>query len=215
MYPSAIQTRYCLIEWSAVVETGRRRRDVRHELNLPAGDNAVEPSETGPRRRSIWGALLMPLLVTGFAVAFLWDGFVRYPRQNAAELFRRQGQTGESLPSADARLTAHLARDHIAALPAGTPDSDVIARLGEPSLRAGDRLFYLGHGGALHVELRAGLVEQAGWEDALHSATDLAVQRWIGAILAVASVVLLGRWGVSLMAASNPRTTASSNSRDQ
>lgn len=184
-----------------------------HAPEPSEGGEPVKSPQNAPSKPSMLSVLLMPLLVTGFAVAFLWDGFVRYPQRNVAELLRRQGQSVENLPTADATLTADRAREHVAALPAGTPVSEVVARLGEPPLRAGDQLYYFGHGGALHVELRAGLVAQAAWEDAPHTATDLAVQRWIGIILAVAGVILIVRMtftlaGTKSPAASSPTTNA-------
>lgn len=130
-------------------------------------------------------ATLAALLINGFAIAFLWDGYVGYARKNVEQLVVSLGLDLHPLPVIDKNFTA-MAGDQLAReLREGLSSEEVETRLGAAALSHGDDLYYLGPGGHLRIHLDHARVESAEWIDGIHAETDLAWQRWIGYALAV------------------------------
>jgi len=157
----------------------------------------MQPIQSGTTTERIVRSTIPTLLVTGFAGAFLWDGYVGYTRDNARQLARTLGrEAAAALPPIDRNLSADTAKPLAEQLRIGTPISQVHAALGLPAIEHGEELYYLGSTGHMVVRQAGGAVAQIGWIDGVHSSTDLAVQRWLGYILlpvAVALLINLGR----------------------
>ncbi len=130
-------------------------------------------------------ATLAALLINGFAIAFLWDGYVGYARKNMDQLVRSLGLDPDPWPVIDYKLTAAAGDQLARELREGTPAEKVEAQLGKPDLSHGDDLYYLGPGGHLLLHLDHASVKSVEWIDGIHPETELAWQRWIGYALAV------------------------------
>jgi hypothetical protein len=137
--------------------------------------------------RIVRSAILV-LFVTGFAAAFLWDGHVRYARDNARKLAASLAVTEPEHLAINADLTSAEGRRLARELAADGRSETVTALLGEPQLRHGNRSYYLAPGGHLRVGVEGGRVTEAEWTDGPHTDTDLSLQRWIGYVLSVLGV---------------------------
>jgi hypothetical protein len=143
--------------------------------------------------RIVRAGLLMALL-NGFAIAFLWDGYVGYARKNARELASSLGLPSDPLPVIDPKLTAAGMRGLVEELKAGTVATAVTARLGEPGIEHGGDSYYLGPGGHLLVQYERGRMQRAEWVHGRHDETDLVWQRWIGYVLLIVGLCALGHF---------------------
>lgn len=130
-------------------------------------------------------ATLAALLINGFAIAFLWDGYVGYARKNVEKLVQSLGLDPRPLLMIDQELTAIAGDELTRELTEGTPADKVEARLGDAALSHGDDLYYLGPGGHLLVHLDRTRVESVEWIDGVHPEPELTWQRRIGYFLAV------------------------------
>lgn len=151
----------------------------------------MQPIHSGTTTERVVRSVIPTLVVVGLAVAFLWDGYIGYPRDNALQFSRKAGLDTSALPPIDWNLSADTARPLVEQLPSGTPISRVHAALGQPAIEHGDELYYLGPTGRIVVRRAGDVVAQIGWLDGVHSATDLAVQRWLGYVLLVVAMALL------------------------
>lgn len=140
--------------------------------------------------RIVRAGFLMALL-NGFAIAFLWDGYVGYTRKNARELASALGLPSDPLPAIDPKLTAARARGFVEELKVGTVATAVTARLGEPGIEHGGDWYYLGPGGHLLVQYERGRVRRVEWVSGRHDETDLAWQRGIGYVLLIVGLCSL------------------------
>lgn len=127
---------------------------------------------------------LIVLVVSGFAVAFLHDGYVGYARTNARDLARTLGADPDPLPVIDWDLTENSTRktaDQLVGLRLTAPG---LRDIGTPSLERDNARYYLGPGGYLRVQIEGGVVTAAAWSDGTHNESDQLWQVWIGYTLA-------------------------------
>ncbi len=151
----------------------------------------MQPVTSGTSNERIARTLIPLLLANGFAAAFLWDGHVGYARQNAEKLIASLGLDPDAVPTFSKELTASDAKELAESIQRSSPLSAVTDRLGTPSLEHGDDVYFLGPAGHLVVRRAANRVESAQWLDAPKNEFDLALQRWIGYILAPIGLVLI------------------------
>lgn len=150
----------------------------------------MQPIHSGTTTERIVRSAIPALLVTGFAGAFLWDGYVGYPRDNAAQLARTLGVT--SAPAMiDWNLSKDAAQAVISELAVGTPIEKLDRALDAPGLTHGDERYYLGPTGHVRMRQGGGVVTEIKWVDGVHSTTDLIVQRWLGYVLLPVALGLL------------------------
>ena len=165
------------------------------------------PVRSGTTTERLLRAGLLAVVINGFAVAFLWDGYFGYARQNVESLVNSLGLSIDPLPAIDPKLTAELGRslvarqaDLVGRSPNDAPISKVgdlqagLPALGEPALRNGDDAYYLGPAGHIKTHRRGGRIVSVEWVDGpAHTATDLMYQCWIGYVLGVLGLVSLGQ----------------------
>ena len=137
--------------------------------------------------------LLLMVLIAGFAVAYLWDGYVGYARRNAEELVTLLGEMPASLPLANPLLTAAEGRRMSQAAIPGDGSSAIPSVLGQPTLRRGNDAYFLGAGGWLKVQWTGDRIVGVAWTDGPKTESDQRWQRWIGYALAVGGLIVAVR----------------------
>jgi len=137
--------------------------------------------------------LLLMVLIAGFAVAYLWDGYVGYARRNAEELVTLLGETPAVLPLANPLLTAAEGRRMSQAAIPGDGSSAIPSVLGQPTLRRGNDAYFLGAGGWLKVQWTGDRIVGVAWTDGPKTESDQRWQRWIGYALAVGGLIVAVR----------------------
>jgi len=148
---------------------------------------------SGTSLERIIRTLLLMVLISGFAVAYLWDGYVGYARRNAEELVTLLGETPAALPLANPLLTAAEGRRMSQAALPGDGASAIPSVLGQPTLRHGDDAYFLGAGGWLKVQWTGDRIVGAAWTDEPKTESDQRWQRWIGYALAVGGLIVAVR----------------------
>lgn len=155
----------------------------------------MEPIRSGTTTERLLRAALLMVVINGFATAFLWDGHFGYARNNAAQLAESLGLVDErplpivqELTSSEARRSIHLAESERSFQ--GVGDT-----FGDPSLEAGDDVYFLGPGGHIKAHRTEVAIVSAEWVDGpAHTETDLVWQRWIGYVLATVGLVALAQF---------------------
>jgi len=158
---------------------------------------------SGTTTERVVRTLLLMLLIDGFTVAYLWDGYVGYVRQNAHELVRLLGLPSDAAPPINSTLTASEAQRIVQTIKAGDELSALTTVLGKPSLEHGGDAYFLGPGGWLKVPAadlplsRAASNHSAGsriasaaWTSGPKTESDQQWQRWIGYALAVGGLIV-------------------------
>jgi hypothetical protein len=143
-------------------------------------EQTMKPIISGPSTERVVRAALLTLIVDGFAVAFLWDGYAGYARDNVEKLVASLGMTLSNSPAVHPELTAREGRRLASALTHPGADRQPPDSLPPASIQHGEDHYYLGPGGHLRVRIRSGQVSEASWTDGPHNETDQTVQRWIG-----------------------------------
>lgn len=138
-------------------------------------------------------AALTAALTGSLAVAFLYDGYIGYPRKNALRLAKSLGLQTDSTLVINGELTAAEAQRVKQRVNPGDPLAVVEAILGEPSLRHQGYAYYLGPGGSLRVQLLGERVLGLEWTAGPKSELDLRWQLWIGYGLSALGLVLAVR----------------------
>lgn len=153
---------------------------------------------SGTSTERAFRTLLLMLLIDGFTVAYLWDGYVGYARQNANELVRLLGLPADAAPPINATLTASEAQRIAREVKAGVELSSITSVLGNPSLEHGGDAYFLGPGGWLKVQLTSGRIVSVAWTNGPKTESDQQWQRWIGYALAVVGLIVALRLALIL-----------------
>ena len=149
---------------------------------------------SGTTTERLLRAAFLAVVISGFAAAFLWDGFFGYPRENAESLVKSLGLSATTLPAIDSKLTAENGRELVDRIPKHASASQAKDMLGEPALLSGDDAYYLGPAGHIKARSSDGRIVSIEWVDGpAHTATDLNSQRWIGYALGLFGMVALGQ----------------------
>lgn len=152
----------------------------------------MQPIISGTTTERIVRTLGLVILVTAFAIAYLWDGYVGYARENAEKLADSLGLALDEPPATDPKLTATSARRLVEEFGPGTRADAVTDRLGPAPIQREEEAYYLGPGGYLRVRTEHGAVVDAQWTNGpLRTEGDLVWQRRIGYVLGVLGVILL------------------------
>ena len=153
---------------------------------------------SGPSTERVVRTLLLMLLIDGFTVAYLWDGYVGYARQNANELVRLLGLASDAAPPINSTLAASEGQRLAQAVKAGDELSAVTAVLGKPNLEHGGDAYFLGPGGWLKVQLTGSRIASVAWTSGPKTESDQQWQRWIGYALAVGGLIAAVRLALVL-----------------
>lgn len=151
----------------------------------------MQPIHSGTTGGRIARATLLVILINGFAVAYLWDGYAGYARENVRVLVESLGLPTDPLPTIDPELTETEGPDLAGEMTETGTTTAVTARLGEPALRHGNDMYYFGPAGHLRIRTVRDRVTEAAWRGGTHSAADLRWQRLIGFVLAVVGLVTI------------------------
>lgn len=156
----------------------------------------MEPITSGTTIERIVRSALLALLVDAFAVAYLWDGYVGYARENGEELARLLGVSANAVSPAYRELTPARGRIIAELVAGGAMLSTVAPALREPTIRHGGDDYYLGPAGWLQLGRDGTRITSAAWNDGKRKESDQLWQRRIGYLLALFGVVVtihLGR----------------------
>ena len=118
---------------------------------------------SGPSTERVVRTLLLMLLIDGFTVAYLWDGYLGYARQNANELVRLLGLPPGVVPPMNSSLTAKEAQRITQAAKSGEELSSITSILGNPSLEQAGDAYFLGPVGWLKVRLTSNRIANVTW----------------------------------------------------
>lgn len=151
----------------------------------------MQPIRSGTTTERIVRTALLVVLTNGFGIAFLWDGYVGYARDNAEQLMGALGLDRGPFPAITPEVTSAEAQRVIQNISPGTDAVAVEALLGGPTLEHGDDMYYLGPGGHLRIRLDRGRVASVKWIDGIHPESELTHQRWIGYGLGVLGLLFL------------------------
>lgn len=148
---------------------------------------------SGTSTERVVRTLLLMLFIDGFTVAYLWDGYIGYARQNANELVRLLGLPSDTVPSINTSLTVSVAQKVAQEVKAGNELSAIFSTLGQPSLEHGGDVYFLGPGGWLKVQLNGSRIAGVAWTNGPKTESDQQWQRWIGYALAVVGLIVAVR----------------------
>ena len=151
----------------------------------------MQPIRSGTTTERIVRTTLLVVLTNVFGIAFLWDGYVGYARDNAEQLVGSLGLDPDPFPAITPEFTSAEAHRVTQDVSPGTDAASVEGLLGRPTLEHGDDMYYLGPGGHLRIRLDRGRVASAKWIDGIHSESELAHQRWIGYGLGALGILFL------------------------
>ncbi len=133
-------------------------------------------------------AAVFVVLVDVFAIMFLWDGFIGYQSNNAAQLVALLGLSETQAPVVNPRVTRDKGTELAESQGRGLNATTIEEAFGKASLENGDAAYYVGPGGWLSVTHRGGEISQIEWTDGKHTASDQEWQRYIGYALALLSL---------------------------
>lgn len=148
---------------------------------------------SGPSTERLVRTLLLMLLIDGFTLAYLWDGYGGYARQNAAELVRLLGLPVDTAPPIHSTLTASEAQRVTQSVKIGAELSTITSVLGQPGLEHGNDAYFLGPGGWLKVQKSRERIASVAWTDGPKTESDQKWQRWIGYALAACGLLIMIR----------------------
>lgn len=144
---------------------------------------------SGTSTERVVRTLLLMLLIDGFTVAYLWDGYVSYARQNATELARLLGLPSDAVPPINTTLTASEGQRMAQQIKPGGELSAITSVLGRPSLEHDGDAYFLGAGGWLKVQMAGDRIASVAWTNGPKTEADQRWQRWIGYALAVGGII--------------------------
>ena len=148
---------------------------------------------SGTTRERVIRTILPLLFLVAAASAFLYDGFLGYPRDNATKFIESLGLTDAGDPVINPRLTADHGEALVTRFPRGASLDELRRELAGSPVEQGLDAYYLGPAGRLHVRHRAGRIERIAWLGGVHSETDITLQRWLGYVLIVLGVGFIGQ----------------------
>ena len=152
----------------------------------------MQAIHSGTTTERLVRAVLLVIMLSGFAGWYLWDGYVGYARANARALLELLGRQDEPPPAIDWELTEELANRLSADLGDQANLVNIEARLGQPTLQHGDDTYYLGPGGHLRVSTSPQGTTEAQWNDGRYGESELKSQRGIGYVLGVLTLAAIG-----------------------
>lgn len=135
---------------------------------------------SGTSNERIIRSILFSLLVDFFAVYFLYDGYVGYPRKNVLQLASLLGLPASQAPAANQSLSEARGQELVASVRPGETLDKLSADIGAPPIRQQDAGYFPGPGGWLRVELERDRIREARWVKGPHTEADQRIQRWIG-----------------------------------
>jgi len=129
---------------------------------------------------------IVTLACAVFCIMFLWDGLVKYPRENLDFAREKFPQEITPIPPMNPLVT----RKAIDQIHKSMSLEEVEQVLGEPAFNNDVEVFWVGRTGYIWVKLnRARLVEQSTWEDAQHTRSDLQWQK-VGAVVSALLAII-------------------------
>lgn len=149
----------------------------------------MEVIQSGTTVERIVRTLLVTGLTVGFSVAFLYDGYIGYPRENAANLMKSLGLEAADRPQINPKVTSNESHRIIRA----SKDGGVawpVRTFGEPSLTHETFAYFVGRGGHLRAKMVGESFSSPAWREAGHTESDLIWQVWLGFTLGAVGVIL-------------------------
>ncbi len=146
---------------------------------------------SGSSTERVVRSVIIMLVVCGFCMAFFWDGYIGYPRENAKGLLKSLGMKTDRPIAINEELTESLGREVVGTVSKGDRYAVVAQKLGEPTFERGDDAYFVGPSGYLAVRrqgassVSSARIDDIVWVDGTHSHVDLMVQLWLGYALGV------------------------------
>lgn len=142
--------------------------------------------QSGPTTERVIRTGLLALLLTGYAIYSLYDGYLAYPKENVRTVFQKKLGTEPPVPLPPIQD----ALDRALVESAGT-GSALTERLGADGVQHERATYYFGPGGFAVIAPTG----EVTWEDGPeHSGTDILLQKAVGYILLPLGLVLLLFW---------------------
>lgn len=133
-------------------------------------------------------------MCTGACALFLWDGFFKYPNENARKAWEQFPEEVSQEPAYDKDLIEADFR-RIQADKMTLADARNI--LGEPAFNNGAEVFWVGKAGYVQARINfSEMITSARWNEGRHTVRDLIVQKTLGALcglLAIPALLILVR----------------------
>lgn len=144
--------------------------------------------KTGPSASRVVRAGVLVALTAGFAVAFLYDGYAGYAKENLRRFLDSAHGSSVEKPEIIWPLTASRAKEIVNQWRPGMEYREIESAVGRPGLVVNPNAYFFGPGGRLEIDREGPLAARVAWADGIHSETDQLLQRWIGYGLGAAAI---------------------------
>lgn len=151
----------------------------------------MTPINSSTSTERILRSLLLCVLVDTFAIWFLYDGYIGYPRKNAEELAKLLGLPAAQAPGISQELAAQRGRALAESLRAGQSLEKLSGELGAPAVRQIDAAYFVGPGGWLKADLQGEFLASAKWYDGPHTEADQSIQKLLGWLLVLGGLAAM------------------------
>lgn len=151
----------------------------------------MNPINSGTSNERIVRSVLLCILVDVFAMYFLYDGYVGYPKKNAEQLATLLGLPAAQAPTPNDALTAERGKALAESVRAGQGLDKFSTEFGAPAIRQADAAYFVGPGGWLKAEMQGDMVRSAKWSDGPHTEADQSIQRLLGWLLVVGGLAAM------------------------
>jgi hypothetical protein len=151
----------------------------------------MEPIHSGTTVGRIGRTVLLVILVCGYSVWSLVDGYVSWPRRNVESVLTTK--LGLEIPDPLPVINPKITSGRTSEISEGEPLNEAVARIGCEPLQHKGTAYCFGYGGFVQMETLGGLVKSREWVDGPnYPPTDLRVQKIIGfGLLPVGLVCLI------------------------
>jgi len=149
----------------------------------------MEPIISGTTGERKGRTIFITVMLVAFSAWYFYDGLVKYPQDNLTAARDALVPRPDALPPLDPNIDADTAKG----VSDGAALDALIERLGAPGWRHGDECRWFGRGGQLRVAAPGGKVAEAEWIAGRYDTHDIQVQIWIGSIMGVLGLLMLGQ----------------------
>jgi hypothetical protein len=151
----------------------------------------MEPIHSGTTAGRIGRTVLLVVLVCGYAVWSLVDGYVSWPRRNVESVLTTK--LGLEIPDPLPVINPEITSERTSEIPEGERLDEAASRIGCEPFQHRTTAYCFGNGGFVQLETEGGLVKSREWVDGPnYPPTELRVQKIIGfGLLPVGLVCLI------------------------
>jgi len=157
------------------------------------GDALMADIKSGTTTERVLRNAALTLLVSGYAAYSFYDGYIAYPVQNIKAVFK--DQLGISAPDPLPVCRRAFTAADIVGIKPGMNLDDASRELGGAGFEHEGVSYFFGSGGFIQMHHDRNRVQSIAWTPGpVHRPTDIALQIWMGWILAVGGGLLIVRF---------------------